>query len=152
MTTPTTRFSNLILSTAVLGTALLGGCASSDTYQPPAKPTMLSAYAASLQYPGSTPAQDNPSLTSVVDRGSGAITIRNFGSTSYSNFNLWVNQTFVLHVDHIEPNSKKIFLPEDLYNSAGHSLAETAPDQIHRVQLQTSDGKLTNVQGPQLSE
>ena len=143
------RTFKLTLGIAALGAAL-AGCSTPNEYNPPEEPTNLAAYAASNQYPMNTMARDNPHITAVVDHKSGEITLRNFDSGPVANFKLWVNQIYVIHVDRIEPNSFKLIKPDDVFNSTGNNMQKVPPDAIQKIQIETADGQLWNVQGPQL--
>jgi hypothetical protein len=136
---------------AALSSTLLVACADegSSTYAPNASTGQLAAYAARAQYPANAQPQEDPHLTATVNRSLGHLTMRNFGSVPLRDFNVWVNQAYVLHVDHIDANgSRTIDLP-DLYNSTGGSFQRSAADSVRKVQVQTNDGILYNVQGPQ---
>jgi hypothetical protein len=142
----------LAIAIAALPSAMMIGCSSPDDYHPAAKDTQLAAAAASTQYPANLKAEDYPKLTATVNSQTGQLTIHNFDEQkSLDNFDLWVNQAYVLHVNHIEPNSSRTFNPGDLYNSAGNTLSDKPAGSIHQVQIATNDGresKLYNVQGP----
>jgi hypothetical protein len=144
------RIFKLSLGIAALGVALVGCSSSPNEYSPAEEPTNLAAYAASNHYPLSTTAKDNRHITAVVDRKTGQITLRNFDSGPIANFKLWINQTYVIHVDRIEPNSFRIIEPADVFNSAGNSLNRVPADSIQKVQIEMPSGELWNAQGPQM--
>lgn len=134
---------------AVVGGALLVGCASNpNLYAPQASPTQMAAYAASTKYPADVTPQENLHLTAVVNSGKNQLTVRNFNGPGLANFNLWVNQTYVLHIDRLDSGKSKIINLGDFFNSGGNN--DLTPDKITRVQVVTIDGKLYNVQGPQV--
>lgn len=137
------------LGLALLSSAMLIGCAAPNEYQPTAKPTQMAAYAASRHYPDNAQVQDNAKITATVNRETGAITVHNFSNQELTNFNLWVNQAYVAHVDRIDPNTSKIFNKADLYNSGGNTLDSALSSTIRKVQIETSDGTMYNAQGPQ---
>jgi hypothetical protein len=140
----------LSLGIAALGASMMFGCSSNNEFTPGSEPTQLAAYAAKNPYPADKTAKDNLQLTAVVNHSTGNITVRNFGTGPIEDFRLWVNQAYVMHVDRIEPGTSRVFSLSDLYSSGGDSLKDTSPEQIHKVQIQTSEGKLWNVQGPQV--
>jgi len=139
---------------AALVSALLVGCSSSnDEYQPAAKDTQLAAAAASTTFPMNLKAEDDPHLVAMVNAQSGDLTIRNFGTDGLANFDVWVNQAYVLHVNRLDPNSSRTIKTIDLYNSAGNNMSSLPPGSVRTVQIATNDGRgsrLLNVQGPQL--
>lgn len=138
----------LSIATAVITGAVLVGCNSNpNQYKPQASATEMAAYAASTKYPTDVTPQENLHLTAVVNAGSGQLTLRNFGGPGLANFNLWLNQTYVLHIDRLDPGKSKVIDLVDFYNSGGNN--DLTPDKITRVQVTTMDGKLYNVQGPQ---
>ncbi len=134
---------------AMATAAMLIGCSgSANEYVPPATPTELSAYAASLAYPATEQPQDNPMWVAIVYNSSGQMVIHNFANQPISDFRLWINQAYVVHVDRIDANSSRSFSRSILYNIKGNSLSDTG-EPIQRVQIQTADSVLYNVQGPQ---
>lgn len=135
---------------AVVAGALLFvgvGCSSPNEYKPNASATNLAAFAAQQKYPVSMQGQDDLHLTSIVDKGNNQLVLRNFNGMGLTNFNVWINGTYVLHVDNLDTNSSRIISLGDFYNSAGNN--DLSPDKVTKVQVQTSDGRLLNVQGPQ---
>lgn len=130
--------------------ALLIGCGASGgrEYSPNAKPTQLAAYAASMPFPSNLNAQENPDLVALINRQSGAISLMNLGPQPLRDFNLWVNQSYVLHVDRVDPNTARVINKTDLYNSAGNNMENASPESIRRLNVQTRDGALYNVKGP----
>jgi hypothetical protein len=133
---------------SVVLAGMLAGCHSANEYQPQATPTELSAYAASTKFPTDAQPQFNPYITAVVDGGAKQLTIRNFDGPSLVNFNVWVNKTYVLHVDRLDPKKAKLINLGDMYNSSGNN--DLTPDKVSTVQVVMPDGKLYNVQGPQM--
>jgi len=141
-----------ITALAVLGAGLLVGCSSPNDYTPSASSTNLAAYAATAKFPTNVEPTENAKITAIVNSGNGQLTVRNFGTGVLSNFNLWINQSYVVHVDHLDANSFKVFDPSLFYNSAGNSLSGQPADSIKKVQITTTAGDLINVQGPQMSQ
>jgi hypothetical protein len=132
---------------AMLGGAMLGGCSSPDLYQPQATPPQLSSYAAQQHYPVNQTAEENLHVTAVLDDHNGQVRVRVWGGEPLSNFNVWINRGYVLHVDRVAPPKPLILNLSDFYNSQG--VNDLTVDKIQRVQIETSDRKLYNVQGPQ---
>ena len=130
----------------VLAVSMMG-CGSASEYKPAAQPPQLAAYAASIKYPLNTQAVDNPQLTAIVDGGNNQLTVHNYSDGAVLNVNLWLNQSYVLHVDKIPGGGFRIFNMGDFYNSVGNN--DLAGKDIKRVQVETTDEKLMNVQGPQ---
>jgi hypothetical protein len=151
MKTQPIRFATTFAVTA-LSAALFAGCADSGSneYSPNATPAQLAAYAARVQYPTNMQPQDDQHLIAEVNRTTGRITLRNFSNTPLRDFNLWVNQNYVLHVNQVDANGSRSVDPADLYNYSGSNMEKAAPESIRKVQVQTADGMLYNVQGPQL--
>lgn len=140
------------LAVTVLGSALLAGCSSPNEYSPSASPTNLSAYAAQAKFPMNAQPKTNADLTSLISSDGSQITVRNFGPGAMNNFNLWVNQTYVVHVDRLDANSVKVFPTSLFYNSAGNSLSGAGASDIKTIQIVQSNGDLVNVQGPQVEQ
>jgi hypothetical protein len=110
----------------------------------------LAAYAATKPYPANAQAQDDMRITAVVNQRTGQITIRNFSGAPLRDVDVWINQAYVLHVNQIDANGSKTLNPADFYNANGFSLEKTPPEGIRKVQLQTRDNIIYNIQGPQI--
>ena len=148
MTVHSKRTSRMALAAASVIVAIaVVGCGSANEYKPAAQPPQLAAYAASLKYPLDTAAMDNPKLTAIVDGGANQLTLHNYGDGAIENVNLWLNQSYVLHVDKIPAGGYRIFNMGDFYNSGGNN--DLAGKDVKRVQVETTDNKLMNAQGPQ---
>jgi hypothetical protein len=133
----------------MLGAMLLVGCGGPNEYHPNAEPTKLAAYAATKPYPANTQPQEDLRLTASVNRQSGQVTIRNFSGAPLQDVDVWINQGYVLHLNKIEPNGSRTVNPGDFYNANGSSLENTPPEGIRKIQIQTHDNVLYNIQGPQ---
>lgn len=106
----------------------------------------LAAYAGSRQYPTTMPVIDHFRIAAVVNRASGIIKIYNFDSRPVRDANVWVNKTFVQHINGIAPNSSAIIRSGDLYNGLGQSFASlNSPVSVVQVEM---DNQLLNAQGP----
>lgn len=133
-------------SAIVSASLLLGGCKSPNLYQPAATPQEVASYAAKQRYPVDQTAQENLHVTCVTDASNNQLQLRVWGGEPLSNFNLWINRGYVLHVDHVPAPKPLILNLSDFYNSNGAN--DLTTDKIQRVQIQIN-GQLYNVQGPQ---
>jgi hypothetical protein len=124
---------------ALLATAALVGCENSAGQAvTPRSQTELAAYAASAQYPSQTLSNSTPQLGALVEGTGGAIKVINFSNQSFSNANIWVNQSYVYQASSIAPHSV-VTLPRNLfYNRSGHTLAN-GNVAVSSVELQTGD-------------
>ncbi len=137
---------NRVLSVlAPVALSLLAGCAS-GTYQTNASPTQLSAYAGQASYPYDLHSEQAPHLFAMVAPDA-TVTIYNAGDESYSNFELWVNKSFTLHVDKLAARSSQAFAPDVLFNKSGTNLVNAPASSISTIQVYI-EGKLWDVQGP----
>jgi hypothetical protein len=124
------------------------GCQSGgNSYNPKTSAPELAAYAASVTYPSNSTPMTDTSITSTVDRRSGAITIRNYTNKTIVEPRLWVNRMFVLRLPTISAQSTIKISKDDLYDSAGRSMASQPTESIKRIELQTEQN-LIDVQGP----
>ena len=131
-------------ATAFLASAILVGCQA--TYNTKATDTQLSAYAGQAVYPSSVAANQSPHVfCSVADDGK--ITLYNAGDEVYSNFEIWVNRLYTLHVDKLDARSTLVIDPATIYNKTGVNLAGVPSNSINLVQI-FSQEKLWDVQGP----
>ena len=130
---------------AVVSAALLSACAPT-TYQTNATDTRLAAYAGQATYPASITSTQSPHMFCLVAPDA-TITIYNAGDESCSNFELWVNQLYTLHVDKMDARSTLAIDPATLYNKTGSNLKGVPATSINSVQILV-DGKLMDVQGP----
>jgi hypothetical protein len=106
----------------------------------------LAAYAGAHQYPTTMPVTDRSPIAAVVNHGSGTIKIYNFDTRPLNDAKIWVNQSFVQHINGIAPRSSVIIRTADLYNGLGQSFASlNAP--VSLVQVEAND-KLLTALGP----
>jgi hypothetical protein len=133
------------ISIAVISAALLCGCAPT-TYQTNATDTHLAAYAGQANYPTQLTATQTPHMFCTVAPDA-TITIYNAGDESCSNFELWVNQLYTLHIEKMDARSTLALDPGTIYNKTGVNLKGVPATSINMVQI-VLDGKLLDVQGP----
>jgi len=136
--------------TLAIAAAGLVGCESEGSYKPAAQPTQLAAYAATVSYPKDQTPTLNPRIVAEVNSSTGDIVLRNFGNEPLKNFTLWVNQSYLLHVDMLDGNNRRMIGKELLYNSGGTNMADVEAKSITKVQYQDENGKLFDVEGPQI--
>ena len=135
----------MTLATTALTASTLIGCGS-NTYQPKASDTELSAYAGKSKYPYDARPEMAPHIFAVVSSDS-TIMIYNAGDESYMNFEIWVNKIFTLHVDKLDARSNIAISPNTLFNSNGSNMGGAPANSITSVQVYNRD-KLWDVQGP----
>jgi hypothetical protein len=124
---------------------ILAGCAS-GTYQTNASDTQLSAYAGQAVYPRQLIPAEAPHLFSSIAPDA-TITLYNAGDDAVSDFELWVNQVYTLHVAKLDAKSTVSIAPGTLYNKTGANIAGVPASSINTVQVYY-EGKLWDVQGP----
>ena len=73
--------------------------------------------------------------------------LRNASDAALSQFDLWVNKSFVLQVRDLPAKTKMTYAPELFYNNNGQNLTTVKPDTIALVEI-AQDGKLMKVDGP----
>ena len=106
----------------------------------------LAAYAGAHQYPTTMPVTDHSRIAAVVNHRNGTIKIYNFDSRPMSDVEVWVNQSFVQHINGIAPHSSVIIRTSDLYNGLGQSFASlNAPVSLVQVE---ADNSLLTALGP----
>jgi hypothetical protein len=131
--------------TVALSGSLLAGCAS-NTYQPSASDTQLSAYAGQASYPRSlTPTQAPHLFCSIAPDAT--ITLYNASDDAVTEFELWVNQMYTLHVAKLDAKSTVSINPASVYNKTGNNIAGVPASSINTVQIYYQ-GKLWDIQGP----
>ena len=133
-----------------LGAFILVGCSTSTQVKNPFKSddtqkTQLAAFAAQSQYPTKQPS-DDLRVAALINKGDGTIKIINTTNQGINDAKLWVNGSFVTHVDTIPAKGLVAIKRENLYNRDGISLAK-ANIGIQKVQLEMAD-KLYNLEGP----
>jgi len=132
---------------AILAPILLTGCFSSG-YQPNANDMQLAVYAGKAAYPYETKSEFAPHLFATVAPDA-TITLYNAGDESYSEFEVWVNKLYTLHVDKLDARSIKAIAPKYFFNSKAETLVNAPANTINLVQIYVSStGKLLDVQGP----
>ena len=127
-----------------LSAALLVGCAA--TYKPSASDTQLASYAGAAVYPREITAVQAPHLFCSIAPDA-TITIYNAGDESYSNFEIWINQMYTLHIEKLDARSTIAIDPATVYNKSGSNLKGVPAASINAVQVFMQD-KLWDVQGP----
>jgi hypothetical protein len=129
---------------------ILVGCSTSAKVDNPFKgddtqKTQLAAFAAQSQYP-SKQASDDLRVAALVNREEGTIKIVNSTPQALTDAKLWVNGTYVTHVDTVPARGLVTIKRENLYDQKGISLSK-ANASINRVQLEMGD-KFYNLEGP----
>jgi hypothetical protein len=129
---------------------ILVGCSTSAKVENPFKgddtqKTQLAAFAAQSQYP-SKQASDDLRAAALVNREDGTIKIINSTSQALTDTRLWVNGTYVTHVDTVPARGMITIKRENLYDQKGISLSK-ANASINKVQLEMGD-KFYNLEGP----
>jgi hypothetical protein len=131
-----------------LAPLFLTGCMFNSGYQPNATDMQLAVYAGKAAYPYDVKSEVNPHLFATVAPDA-TITLFNAGDESYSEFELWVNKSFTLHVAKLDARSNTPIAPKYLYNSHSDTLVNAPANTINTVQIYLpSTGKLWDVQGP----
>lgn len=154
----------MIKSTLALGVMLgLAGCASQPGSQPQANNNggsqgmmaveaqgpshvELAAYAGAHPYPANTPAKDDLRAAAIVNLDQGIIKVYNFGTDPIRDADVWVNQSYVRHVNGIAPGGSASVPMSSLYNSLGQQFAARG-EHVNLVQVQ-QDHTLHTLMGP----
>ena len=133
-----------------LGAFILAGCSTSASVQNPFKgddtqKTQLAAFAAQSQFPSKQPS-DDLRVAALINKDNGSIKIINTTQQAINDAKLWVNGSFVTHIDTIPAKGVLTVKRENLYDQKGIPFSK-ANIGISKVQLETSD-KLYNLEGP----
>jgi len=133
-----------------LGAFILVGCSTSASVENPFKgsdteKTQLAAFAAQSQLPSKQPS-DDLRVAALINKDNGNIKVINSTQQSINDSKLWVNGSFVTHVDTIPARGVVSIKRENLYNRDGIPLTK-ANIGISKVQLESGD-KLYNLEGP----
>lgn len=136
---------------ALLAAGTISGCAASASFTPTMASsgqtqTELAAYAGHVSYPATMPASSDLKAAAMVTPDQKTLRLYNFGHEPIDNADVWVNGSFVYHVDNIAPDSSVTISASQLFNSAGASLASQGTP-VSRVQIKTEHG-LYNLMGP----
>jgi hypothetical protein len=126
--------------------ARVGGGGDKST---PTQATQLAAFAANPdnQYPAEAQASDDLRAAAVVNRESQTFRVYNFGDEPIERAKVWVNGEYVYEVNSIPAKGSREFSATQFYRKDGRSL-QSANVPIQRVQVQTGDDALANLQGP----
>lgn len=106
----------------------------------------LAAYAGAHQYPATQPAQNNLRAAALVDANQGIIKVYNFGTEPIRDADVWVNQSFVRHVNAIAPGTSVTLKMSNLYNGVGQQFSSRG-EHVNLVQIQQG-GTLSTLMGP----
>lgn len=144
---------------AVMALLVMAGCASdqggsqasssnpqSSQMAGPQAPSSaeLAAYAGSHQYPQNEQTGNDLRAAALVNGDT--IKIYNFGTQPIRDVDVWVNRTYVRHVNAIGPGSGISLNTSNLYNSVGQQLS-TKGDRVNLVQIE-QDHSLQTLMGP----
>ncbi|HEX4125204.1 MAG TPA: hypothetical protein VHY37_10800 [Tepidisphaeraceae bacterium] len=138
-------------SFALLVAGAVAGCSASANFTPMASSSgqtqeELSAYAGHASYPATMPASNELKAAAMVSPDQKMLKIYNFGHEPIDNADVWVNGSFVYHVNTVAPDSSVTISASQLFNSAGASLSSQGTP-VSRVQIKTENG-LYNLMGP----
>ncbi len=133
-----------------LAAFILVGCSTSASVKNPFKSddshrTQLAAFAAQSQYP-TKQASDDLAIAALIKGKDGDIKLLNTTQQAITDAKVWINGSFVTHVDTIPAKGTVMIKRDDLFNRDGISLSK-ASTAINRIQLESGD-KLYNVHGP----
>lgn len=106
----------------------------------------LAAYAGAHAYPTTMPVKSDLKVAAIVNADQRTIKIYNFGSEPIVDADIWVNQSYVRHVNAIAPGSSVTLPQASLYNSLGQQFAASG-DHLNQVQIQLHHS-VQNVWGP----
>ncbi len=120
----------------------LVGCESSGTTES----TQRAAFAAQLRYPQNIKPATDLAVTALVNRDSGTIELLNASAKPVNDVNIWVNSTYVVHVDSIPASGITTVRRSQFFDSGGNSLG-TQDAIINKVELEMAH-QLYTVQGP----
>jgi hypothetical protein len=130
-----------------LGVIALSGC-TPTTYQPPGSDMEHVAYAAKAGYPYDTKSEKAVDVFCRV-MPDATIILDNASDQPYSEFEVWVNKSYTLHVAKLDAKSEISLNPKDLYNRSAGNLINAPASSITTVQLYVgSTSKLLDVAGP----
>lgn len=105
----------------------------------------LAAYAAQEQVPTTEPTQLMAGATLLPDHQT--LQITNFSDTPLSDVDVWVNRSYVQHVDLINADAVQSLPLNRFYSKDGTYLGQDATITVQNVQV-SSGGKLYNLLGP----
>jgi len=135
----------LAAAAALVGCESISGDNARVSAQAPTAPE-LAAYAGAHKYPATQPAKEMRSAA-IVNRDRGVIKIYNFSNQPIQGADVWVNQSFVQHLNGIAPASAPVVIRfSDLYNGLGQQFS-SQNEQVRTVQIE-SNGNLYTLEGP----
>lgn len=106
----------------------------------------LAAYAAAHPYPDKAQASDHLRAAAIVNRANGIIKIYNFDNRPIQDANVWVNRSFIQHINGIAPNSSAIVQFGQLYNGMGKNFS-SLNEPVSTVQVEMGNNLYT-LEGP----
>jgi hypothetical protein len=109
-------------------------------------PEELAAYAGHAKFPADQQPKSDLQLASILSPDKSTIKIYNFTNDPLRNIDVWVNGSYVQHVDGISPQSSVLIHTDELYNGLGKSFSGQS-EPVSNVQVATDHG-LYNTWGP----
>jgi hypothetical protein len=135
----------LVAVGALAGCESMAPDAARVSAQAPTAPE-LAAYAGAHKYPTTQPTRELKAAA-IVNRDRGIIKIYNFSGQPLQNVDVWVNQSFVQHLNGVAPGSAPVLIRfSDLYNGLGQQFSGQN-EQVRTVQVD-ADGHLYTLEGP----
>ncbi len=126
---------------------VMAGCASSGVETTERSPeARLAAYAASTHYPSNLKTSSDLHLAVMMSRPNGTIRVVNFSERPVRDANVWINKSFVHHVESIPANGYVTLDRTDFYDGVGNNLSNLAT-AVNQVQVQSGQN-LYDTMGP----
>jgi hypothetical protein len=109
-----------------------------------AEPTVgeLAAYAGHAKFPADAAAKTDLQVASILSPDKSTIKIYNFSTDPLRNIDIWVNASYVQHVDGISPQGSVLIHTNELYNGLGKNFAGQS-EPVAKVQISSDHGLFT---------
>jgi hypothetical protein len=105
-------------------------------------PEELAAYAGHAKFPADQQARSDLQVASILSPDKTTIKLYNFTNDPLRNIDVWVNGSYVQHVDGISPQSSVLIHTDELFNGLGKSFSGQA-EPVSKVQIATDHGLYT---------
>jgi hypothetical protein len=109
-----------------------------------AEPTApeLAAYAGHAKFPAEETAKTDLQVASILSADKSTIKIYNFSPDPLRNVDVWVNGSYIQHVDGISPQGSVLIHTNNLYNGLGKNFAGQS-EPVSKVQISSDHGLFT---------
>jgi hypothetical protein len=124
--------------------SFLAACASDENSS--ISDSHAATYASRKDFPAKLKTENSTNIGATIENGAKTLRVINYGNSSFSSVDIWVNSSFVYQADNIAPLSAVTMDLSKFYDRDGHPFTEHET-RVNTVQVQLGD-ELWTLLGP----